>query len=382
MAVTSVDGDTGMVRREWLWREALTLGWLVFALFPILDVFRQRPSVGRAVAVICADAAFVAGYVSISWWRSKQSSRRTTVTLLAMGIIVAALTLIDQPSWIWLSIFVVVGVATNYPSSIAGRLIWAVAGAAFAVGWTAGTGVNLLSLLIMTVGIGYASMHTRNVFVTNASLRRSQGARARLAVAEERLRFARDLHDLLGHSLSVIALKSEVAERVVSSEPERAAEEMRHVGAVAREALKEVRDAVTGYRQATISLELAGARTTLRSAGIECDEDVEATPIPPDVEAVMAWAIREGVTNVVRHSGARRCWIRVAAVDGAAVATVLDDGVGSSSVNGSAGNGLTGLAERAKAVGGSLQAGPGPGGGFELRVSVPLVEFQLPERLR
>ena len=129
---------------------------------------------------------------------------------------------------------------------------------------------------------------------------------------EERERFARDLHDLLGHSLSVIALKAELAGRLLPDDAAERGGEVGELEQVARAALGEVRDAVSGYRQPTLDGELAGARMALSAAGIEADVQRVRGALDPDVEAVLAWAVREGATNVIRHSGARHCTLRSA----------------------------------------------------------------------
>jgi len=205
---------------------------------------------------------------------------------------------------------------------------------------------------------------------TNRELRAARRDLAELAVAEERNRIARDLHDTLGHSLSVIALKSELARRLLPDDPERAGTEIADVERVAREALASVRETVSGYRQPTLAIELAGARAALAAAGIAGDVEPAPEGLPRDVDAVLGWAVREGVTNVLRHSDAARARIRVI-VDGATSAVeVEDDGRGAPG-DGSPGTGLAGLRERAAALGGSLEAGPLPGRGFRLRVAVP-----------
>ncbi len=212
---------------------------------------------------------------------------------------------------------------------------------------------------------------------TNRALQAARLELADLAVAEERTRIARDLHDTLGHSLSLIALKSELARRVLPDDPERAATEIGDVERVAREALSSVRDTVSGYRQPTLAMELAGARVALSAAGI--DGEVEPAPddLPRDVDAVLGWAVREGVTNVLRHSDAGRARIRVIVGGGVRAVEVEDDGSGGGRVEPAgdgtqaAGMGLAGLSERATALGGSLEAGPMPGRGFRLRVAVP-----------
>jgi len=223
--------------------------------------------------------------------------------------------------------------------------------------------------------VGFAAVAGRLLVEANRQLSQAREQIARLAVGEERLRFARDLHDLLGHSLSVIALKSELAGRLIKTTPGLAANEVEDIEQVARDALREVRDAVAGYRQPSLSAELAGAREALTAAGIELRAEGEHMPLPPAVEAVLAWAVREGVTNVMRHSQAKRCTIRIFKKDGSAAVEVVDDGRGGTPEPGS---GLHGLRERVLERGGTLTAEPLPHEGFRLRVTVPLPEVAAP----
>jgi len=223
--------------------------------------------------------------------------------------------------------------------------------------------------------VGFAAVAGRLLVEANQQLSQAREQIARLAVGEERLRFARDLHDLLGHSLSVIALKSELAGRLIKTTPGLAANEVEDIEQVARDALREVRDAVAGYRQPSLSAELAGAREALTAAGIELRAEGEHMPLPPAVEAVLAWALREGVTNVMRHSQAKRCNIRIFKKDGSAAVEVVDDGRGGTPEPGS---GLHGLRERVLERGGTLTAEPLPHEGFRLRVTVPLPEVAAP----
>jgi two-component system sensor histidine kinase DesK len=194
-------------------------------------------------------------------------------------------------------------------------------------------------------------------------------------VAEERLRFARDLHDLLGRSLSSIALKSELAGRLLPSAPDKAAAEVRDIEGVARKALREVREAVAGYRKPTLYEELDGARQILEAAGIACKIERNVGVLPNDIDAVLAWVIREGSTNVIRHSRAKHCKIRLIQEGGEIHAEITDDGVGFSSEGNETftnGSGFSGLAERVAASGGKFKAKSLSGGGFSLRVSLPL----------
>ena len=200
---------------------------------------------------------------------------------------------------------------------------------------------------------------------------------AAAAVAEERLRIARDLHDLLGHSLSLIALKSELAGRLALQSPERAASEIRDIENAARTALAEVREAIADYRKSTLASELAGARELLAAAGITYRYDgVDGArlDLPPPVEAALAWTVREGVTNVIRHSHASHCVIRLTRSPTGVAVEVEDDGRGAGSENaaGATGSGLRGLAQRVVAIGGRYEAGPRADGGFHLAVYAPI----------
>src|SRR6202042_2856636 len=189
------------------------------------------------------------------------------------------------------------------------------------------------------------------------------------AVEAERERFARDLHDLLGHSLSVIAIKAELAGRLMSIDPVRAAAEVADVEGVARESLREVRQAVSGYWQPTLEKELEGARVALSAAGITAEVQRASVTLDPEVEAVLAWAVREGATNVIRHSGATHCQVRVRAGLADARVEVVDDGEGPACQRDGAGDGeafighgIIGLTERAERLRGRIEAGGLPDG--------------------
>lgn len=202
---------------------------------------------------------------------------------------------------------------------------------------------------------------------------------ARRAAAEERLRIARDLHDLLGAGLSLIALKAELASRLLPIDAALAAGHVADIQAVSRRALEDVRAAVGGYRRLTLDDELAGARAALETAGVTTEVDHRASSLPDDYKEAFAWSIREGATNVVRHGRARRAVIRTRLEDGMARLEIVNDGARSTSdaarPPGSAphtGSGLAGLAERAGAIGGRVEAAALPRGGYRLAVVIPL----------
>jgi signal transduction histidine kinase len=225
----------------------------------------------------------------------------------------------------------------------------------------------------VTVGAGAAAAIAAVLALVLAwlvgRLRRQRTELARLAISEERLRFARDLHDLLGRGLSLIAIKSELALRLVSGNVA-ASTEVGDIERVAREALRDVRAAVDGYRQPRLATELTGARSALAASGIECHVERQDGDLPDPIDSLFAWTVREGVTNVIRHSGAKRCEIRVSWSPLEARLEVTDDGVAEPPP--SAGYGLLGVKERAAARGGVAEAGPIPGAGFRLRIAVPV----------
>ncbi|MGI5376550.1 sensor histidine kinase [Streptomyces sp. CA-251387] len=195
--------------------------------------------------------------------------------------------------------------------------------------------------------------------------------RARLAVAEERLRFGRDLHDVMGRNLAVIALKSELAVQLARRGRPEAVEQMIEVQRIAQESQREVRDVVRGYREADLGVELAGAQGVLTAAGIECEVTGEAAGLPAEVQSALAWVVREATTNVLRHGDAGRCAVGVRVSEGHVVLTVENDGA-AGAPHGGGGSGLAGLRERLAAVDGTLEVGLVEEGVFRLVAQVPL----------
>jgi two-component system sensor histidine kinase DesK len=196
-------------------------------------------------------------------------------------------------------------------------------------------------------------------------LRAAQQEVSRLAAERERMRIARDLHDLLGHSLTAAAVKAQLAGRLVGRDDARAAVEIGEVERLTRQVLADVRAAVAGYREVSLAVELATAREVLGAAGIPADLPGAVDEVPAARRELFGWVVREGVTNAVRHSQASRVTIRVTP----ASVEVVDDGRGAAVR--APGSGLAGLAERAAAAGGQLEAGPLPGGGYRLALTVP-----------
>ena len=207
-------------------------------------------------------------------------------------------------------------------------------------------------------------------------LDRSRAVQARLSVAEERLRFARDLHDVLGRNLSLIAVTSELAGQLARrGDEEAAAGHMIEVRRVAHESLREMRAVISGYRTADLDTELAGAQDVLRSAGVRCRIIGDAAGLPADVQAALGWVVREGTTNVIRHSDATACTIDLRVLDSPGTARTvtlrMDNDRVHSPDTGAGGTGLRGLSERLAGLGGSITAQHPRSGHFRLEASLP-----------
>ncbi len=219
--------------------------------------------------------------------------------------------------------------------------------------WWLGWPVRVwLAPLVVGAAIGGANIHFAEVRRKDANLRVAQQAVEEMARIAERERIGRDLHDLLGHTLSVIVLKSELASKLADRDPARAAAEIRDVERISREALMEVRKAVRGYRSEGLLDEVANAERVLVAAGITPEIAVIPANLPPEEDRALAYALREAVTNVVRHADATRCWIRLAEDGARTTLEVRDNGRGGLAPEGS---GLSGMRERLRQVAGTLE---------------------------
>ncbi|MGR7026108.1 sensor histidine kinase [Geodermatophilus sp. URMC 62] len=358
-------------RPRW-YRIGWALPWLLFQFFPLVDLLTtDRPLAVRVVAG-AGLVVFTAVYLDVfrrafgGCWTGPVLGRLAVVAALGVGLAAWM-----GPSWAGLLIYVSAAAAAALPQ----RWVWPVVLAAAVVcgGVVAADGMfgDLFILPVMCLLTAFALRGTRHLVSVNAELAEAREELARNAVAEERLRFARDLHDLLGHSLSLIALKSELAGRLAEADPARARAEMADVESAARRALAEVRDAVSGYRQVSCAQALAEARSALSGAGIAVRLPARVAALPGPVDAALGWVVREATTNVLRHSGARSVTVTLTEDGAEAVLTVTDDGRGPTDGT-EPGSGLAGLAERVGAIGGALTGGAGRDGGYELRAVLPL----------
>ena len=205
---------------------------------------------------------------------------------------------------------------------------------------------------VLPVALGSVNVHFAQRHQANRQLQMAKDEIEHLARVAERERIARDLHDVLGHTLSVVILKSELAGKLLGHDPARAGIEINDVERIAREALTEVRHAIGGYRAGGLEEELARAASTLRTAGVAAECQAIPMSLSPAQETVLALAVREAVTNVVRHAGARQCVVKLEPVDGNCKLEIQDDGRGGSQGEG---HGVRGMRERVEALGGSLR---------------------------
>ena len=352
--------------------------WVLFIVVPVLDAITNSGSATEHILAIAGAVAFSGVYVWLvmTWWE-ENVPWRSLALVGVMLVLAVVLTIADRPSWGFLFTYCAACVGLVVPSDLGMPAVILCAATAFGAtviaGGDSGSGGGFAA---SAVGIGLLLVLMRDLRMRNHELMEARAELALSAVEAERERFARDLHDLLGHSLSVIAIKAELAGRLLRMDPERAAAEVGDVEQVARQSLREVRQAVSGYRP-TLEKELEGARVALSAAGIEADVERPAVTLDPEVEAVLAWTVREGATNVIRHSGARHCQVRVRAGLADAEVEVVDDGEGPACLRGEqvghTGHGITGLSERAEQLRGRIEAGGLPdGGGFRLAVSVPV----------
>ena len=218
--------------------------------------------------------------------------------------------------------------------------------------------------------VGASNIHFAQRNRTNRKLLRAQGEIEHLAKVAERERIARDLHDVLGHTLSVIILKSELAGKLMDRDPQRAGNEIHEVEQISRQALSEVRDAIRGYRSQGLVAELAQAKSTLETAGITVKYETARVPLPALQESVLSMAVKEAVTNVVRHAQARNCSLRLGQQNGTCRLEIEDDGRGGSPAEG---NGLRGMRERVEMLGGTLRRDSQAG--TRLSITLPLKEI-------
>ncbi|MFI6943035.1 sensor histidine kinase [Streptomyces sp. NPDC050418] len=347
------------------------LPWLLLGMGALSNVVRgetPNPWVG-GIGLLVFNSLYVSVVLQAfdprardTWWTYAALSGMAAVTYgLAIGY--------GGP---WLALFPLLSLAVG--TSLRGRrLAWTVGvltcSAALTGAWR---DTDAWSAVTSGYGTLLSGLVTAAILALSEKvleLRETREELARTAVDQERLRFSRDLHDLLGHTMSLIVVKSEAARRLAAVDLDKALAQITDIETVGRQALTEIREAVTGYRESSLTAELDRARDTLSSAGVEPVVRQSGPPPAPVTGALLAWVVREAVTNVVRHSGATTCRIDLAGTADSTRLTVTDNGRGEGA--GSPGSGLRGLKERLAQAGGSLESGPEEKGGFRVVVTLP-----------
>jgi two-component system, NarL family, sensor histidine kinase DesK len=367
--------------------------WLVYLVAPVSGLFGHRHGAAWIAGGLAIGVSFCVVYAPTvaqanNWPRLARLGLGALAGLAALACAVygagwtvlwiyvsaaAGMVLSDAPNRRQLSRLAILGVGASYTFFC----------------WLSHTGVTqYLVVLLPVLLVGVAMIGFRQQITLMRELAQARETVAKLAANEERLRLARDLHDLTGQSLSMITLKSDLAAKRLSRLPacperDAALGDLGDIGLVSRQTLHDIREAVSGYRRPTLAIEVITARNVLDAAGVRFDDDAQLTlrsgTFDADAEAALAWCLREAVTNVIRHSGARSCRARLIRGAGELTLEVTDDGRGPQPQDAPRGAGLRGMSERLSAVGGRLSLGPAEAGsrahGFRLTATVPVERY-------
>ncbi|GAB2495353.1 sensor histidine kinase [Arenimonas alkanexedens] len=357
--------DRNEIFDELMGRPILGLAYLPFVFLPLL-FWPQAPATAWWASV-AASALFIPIYFTFRRWRGQRQWVLVAATVvLGLGLIAI------QPGGNTFVIYACAMAAAVLPARVA---LMACAG------MVAAMSLVYVQSLPPSMALAYSAMATvicvlvvAGVLMTrtrqrrDAELRLTQDEVARLAAMAERERIGRDLHDLLGHTLSVVALKSELAGRLIDADPAAARAQIGEVESVARQALAQVREAVVGIRATGLEAELAAARLALLSADVHLDQRLAPVALDPALESALAMALREAVTNVLRHADARRVEVELVAEGGLLRLVIVDDGRGGVEAPG---NGLAGMRERLATFGGELDVDSPRGAGTRLQITLP-----------
>ena len=371
--------------------------WLVYLVQPIAALFGHHHGVLWIAGGIAITVAFAVIYVPVLL-HVERWPRLSRAGLVAIAVLAALACVVYGKDWtpLWIYVSAATGMILAAVRPRVGLLgVVAVAALYCFFSWRSHLDVaDYLAVLLPVLLTGLTMIGFRMQMVLMRELAQARGAVARLATNEERLRLARDMHDLTGQSLSMITLKSELAAKRLAKLPssverDAALAELGDIGQVSRQTLHDIREAVSGYRRPTLAIEVITARHALEAAAISLDDDPALTlrsgTFDPDHEAALAWCLREAATNVIRHSGATTCRMRLAERGAELSLEITDDGRGLAGVHqasdtpqASRGSGLRGMSERLAAVSGRLSLGAAEPGaarrGFRLTATVPLAQ--------
>jgi two-component system, NarL family, sensor histidine kinase DesK len=335
--------------------QPINLIWLIYSAFFVIDPLQDntwREWLAFALAYSC----FLAIYLLLisARCRSARFFGKPAALLLALALLGGIYYPENSGAGAGMLIYVAAMVPFMTESlAIAGAVI---ATATLVIG-VEGASLHLSPLQLgiwafLAAGVGIGNLFMAMRIRANRRLGLAQDQIEHLAKVAERERIARDLHDVLGHTLSVVVLKSELAGKLLGSDAERARHEIGEVEQIARKALADVREAIRGYRSDGLFAEIARARRTLDAAGVSLECQTESVRLEPTQESVLSLVLREAITNILRHAGATRCRLEVAADDRRTLLHVEDDGRGGIEREG---NGIRGMRERVEAIGGQLE---------------------------
>ncbi|MFZ0664409.1 MAG: sensor histidine kinase [Acidimicrobiales bacterium] len=359
-------------QRKWGqgWRRLiLPIALSVYLLYGINAVTDHSRGAGAVAGYTIIGVFCICWVVILNLSYSETSKSFWPLYATFVALFIAELPFAHQEAFImctYISVVTVIRLGLRAVPVVGGLTLAAIFVPAAIPSWHAGflTDIdNATAVAIPIVALGVFG--SRQMMRGNQALADARAEIARLAAENERSRIARDLHDLLGHSLTAITVKAGLACRLGETDPDGSRREMSEVEALARRSLADVRAAVANYREVTLTGELATGRELLRAAGIVADMPNAVEVTDPQRQELFGWALREGLTNVIRHSHASSCAVRVAS----SYVEITDDGVGLNGAT-SSGNGLSGLKERVAAVGGTVDAGPMQPRGWRLKVTI------------
>jgi two-component system sensor histidine kinase DesK len=365
-------------RQDVSWGEKVSLsprdkgtGWAPFIWLAYLSFFFLQPIFDHAgwkdwLLTALASVIFLVLYFGLFWLKHPRSLLHIA-GMVVLGLVCAPINVGSDTFFVFAAAFVPFAVQTERAALGLLAVIVALAGLETLVlhlpGWFFFYGGGLAA------AVGGSNIYFAQRNRTLSKLRMANDEIEHLAKVAERERIARDLHDVLGHTLSVIILKSELAGKLMDRDPQRAGTEIREVEQISRQALSEVRDAIRGYRSQGLAAELARAKSTLETAGVAVKCEAAKLSLPALQESVLSMAVREAVTNVVRHAQARACSLRLQQQNGSCRLDIEDDGRGGPL---SEGNGLRGMRERVEMLGGTLTRDSNAG--TRLTITLPLKE--------
>jgi two-component system, NarL family, sensor histidine kinase DesK len=344
--------------------------WIPLIWLPYLGFFILEPivdHVSRKIGIADAFGTVVFLFLFFAMFRAKRPGRGWFYLfgIFILGIAFAPINGSAATFFIYTSAFAPFMAETEWGALKVQALVVATA----ALEWRL---LHLSWSFLLYAGGLAAAIGAGNIFFAqrnraNRKLRMAHQEIEHLAKVAERERIARDLHDVLGHTLSVIILKSELAGKLIDRDPARAKAEIGDVERTSRAALADVRNTIRGYRSHSLEAELKQAKATLETAGVAVKSEQAEVTLTPAQESVVALLVREAVTNVVRHARARNCQLRLLPVNGSCLLEIEDDGRGGQQAEG---NGLRGMRERVQALGGTLERESGSG--TRLRIQFPL----------